>query len=179
MRALRTQLSGLVRSAVVLRLRRADYVRWCFKAGAAGSQRREDAQGAAGSFALGSSLCLCEAAGSFFTYFCTGGRLRNLHTLGICLCVARAAGSWSKQKGGRLLREKRAAGSFPWSDKGVSLLRQELQQARFALCRKGGRLLWTRWQGIVGRRCRSKAAVSKTRRGCNGHARCEMERCVV
>ena len=57
--------SRLVRSAVALRLRRSDYVRWCLKAGAVGSQRREDAQGAAGSFALGSRVCLCEAAGSF------------------------------------------------------------------------------------------------------------------
>ena len=49
---------------------------------------------------------------------------------------------WSTQKGGRLLRDKRAAGFFPWSDKGDSLFCQATAAGSFALCRKGGRLLY-------------------------------------
>ena len=145
-----------MRCAVVFRLRHADYVLWCFKAGAAGSQRRDDAQRAAGSFALGNRVCLCDAAGSL-TYLCTGGRLRNLHTIGICLCVARAAGSSGRSRKAAGSFEKRAAGSFPCSDKGDSLLRQEIAAGSFALCRKGGRLL--RLMEKMASHCRSTMQV--------------------
>ena len=138
-----------MRSAVVRRLRRADYVRWCLKAEAAGSQPRGDAQGAAGSFALGSRVCLCEAAGTL-TYV---ARAAGSVTCTIRMSMRREGGRLlcSKQKGGRLLREKTAAGSFPWSHKGGSLFRQEIAAGSFALCRKGAPSL----NGNMPSHCRS------------------------